>query len=93
LTAHPAPGASPISRDYYWYAILALIGVILGSVATFGFRDGFFRNIVIGGFLALGVGLVLDAANVTLPFEPWLKSLVHTSVDAIAQFFAQLVRN
>ena len=88
---HPAPGVLPISRDYYWYAILALIGVIVGSLASFGFRGGLFLSIVIGVFLALGVGLALDLAGVTLPFEPWLKDLVRISVGAIARFFAELV--
>ena len=80
-----------MSRDFYWYAILVLVGVILGSLASFGFRGGLLRNIVIGVILALGIGLALDLANVTLPFEPWLKDFVRLTIASIARFFAQLV--
>ena len=79
-------------RDLTWYVTLAVIGVILGSLASFAFRGGLFRNVVIGVFATLGLGLVLEAAGIHLPFEPWLKAVVNDTLGAMGRFFEQLVR-
>ncbi|HWA17540.1 MAG TPA: hypothetical protein VG757_00955 [Devosia sp.] len=79
-------------RDWGWYLTLAVIGVVVGSLASFGFRGGLMRNIVIGVFVVLGLGLVLDASGVELPFEAWLKGLLYDTLGAMGRFFGQIVR-
>jgi hypothetical protein len=83
------PGDIPMSRDWGWYLTLVVIGVIAGSVASFGFRGNMLRNVVIGVFVALGIGLACEAAGVQLPFEPWLKALVNGTVGALGRWFMQ----
>ena len=91
---HPIPPGdiAPMSRDLSWYVTLAVIGVIAGSLASFGFRGNMLRNITIGVFVALGLGLLLESQGITLPFEPWLKNLLNDTLGAMGRFFGQLVR-
>ncbi|MEO6395500.1 MAG: hypothetical protein ABIO40_06280 [Devosia sp.] len=79
-------------RDLTWYLVVALIGVIAGSAATLLFRGGLFRNIVVGVFVALGIGLVLELGNINLPFEPWLRVAFRAVLEPVIRFFAQLVQ-
>lgn len=92
---HPIPPGDlgPMSRDPTWYVTLAVIGVIAGSVASFGLRGNMLRNITIGVFLALGIGLLLEWQGITLPFEPWLKRLLNDTLGAMGRFFGQLVKS
>ncbi len=78
-----------MSRDFGWYLTLAVVGVIVGSLASFAFRGNMLRNVSIGLFVALGTGLLLEAVGIKLPFEPWLRALVSDTVGAIGRYFMQ----
>ena len=78
-------------RDPIWYLTLIVIGVIVGSLASFALRGSLLRNLVIGVFVALGIGMALDAAGVHLQFEPWLRGVVSQTSGAIGRLFEGLV--
>jgi hypothetical protein len=80
-----------MTRDPIWYLTLIVIGVVVGSLASFALRGSLLRNLVIGVFVALGLGLALEVAGIHLPFEPWLRSVMSQTAGSIGRFFEGMV--
>ena len=81
-----------MTPDAIWLVILATMGAIAGSIASFFFRTAFLRSFMVGVVGALALGLLLQWMHVRLPFEGALVALVRGAGEQISGLFAQLVR-
>lgn len=79
-------------HDAIWLLILATMGAIVGSAASFLTGLGFLRAFLGGIIIAVGFGLLLQWAHIQLPFQTALTFFVRDVVDQISGLFAQLVR-
>jgi uncharacterized membrane protein YczE len=91
---HPVPPENILlfaRDDTGWLITLALIGVIIGSLATLLLKAPLFRSILVCTILTLVVGIVLQSIGIELPFEAWVRAMAKDIVGAIAGLFDSLL--
>ncbi|MEQ1900471.1 MAG: hypothetical protein ABL866_07035 [Devosia sp.] len=73
-----------------WLLTLAIVGVVIGSLATLIFRTPLFRSIMLCVILTIITALVLDWAGINLPFQSWARDFVNDTLGALSRFLKGL---